>query len=796
MESFQIDLQQPITVQQNRSISEWIKNHTTWQIQITHKSIVIQYTKEIDPDDWLNFVNYLTSENIEIILEEQKFPVINMTCASCAASTQSVLQDQLGVFGAQVNYASQQAVIKYAAKITNPQKFKSAIQGVGYDLLIEDPIVAKQKQKELKLKSYKNLKYKVIGSAFLAIPLLIIGMLHRNGAYDNLIMLVLATPLIFYFGKDFFIRAYKQASYKKANMDTLVALSTGVAYLYSLAVMFFPNFWHKHGIHPHVYFESAGIVIAFVLFGKFLEERAKIQTFASLEKLMGLQVKSLWVVRNNIELEIVINEVLIGDIVVVKPGDKIPVDGVILSGSSYVDESMITGEPLAAAKQINDYVYTGTINQKGSFKFRADKIGSQTLLAQIIQKVEEAQSSKAPIQNIVDKISETFVPIVVAIATISFFCWLLFATQNGFVLGINAFVTVLVIACPCALGLATPTAIMVGMGKAAEKGILIQDAESLERAQHINLIVLDKTGTITKGEPVVQSVYGLDNEAIGILYSIEKQSEHPLADAVVNYFKEQTNYIDGILIENIIGQGILATFESNIFRVGNLSLMNQFEVTIPKDVHQWIISRSDLAETIIYFSKNQLLLGVVAIADAVKDNSKQAISHLQKMNIEVVMLTGDQFEAAQAIAKQVGITTFKAGVLPNEKADFIKEQQIKGKVVAMVGDGVNDTNALAQADVSLAMGKGSDVAMNVAQMTIVSSDLEKIPQAIAISKQTQNTIKQNLFWAFIYNIIGIPIAGGVLYNFGGFLLNPMWASAAMALSSVSVVANSLRLKLK
>jgi P-type Cu2+ transporter len=796
MKYYKIKLITGLTDSQWTLIKNWTAKHTSWDIKNENSFLVIEAIKELDPDDWIDFVNYITNENIQVLLQEQNFPVLNMTCASCAASTQSVLQDQLGVFSAQVNYASQQSVITYSSSITNPEKLKLALQAVGYDLLIEDPVVAKQKQKELKIKAYKILKNKVIGAIILAIPLLIIGMLHRNGIYDNLIMLVLATPLVFYFGKDFFIRAYKQAIHKKANMDTLVALSTGVAYLYSLAVMMFPNFWHQYGIHPHVYFESAGIVIAFVLLGKFLEERAKIQTFKSLEKLMGLQVKTLWVIRNNLELEIEINEVLIGDVVVVKPGNKVPVDGVILEGSSYVDESMITGEPLAVAKQINDFVYAGTINQKGSFRFRADKIGSQTLLAQIIQKVEEAQNSKAPIQNIVDKISEIFVPIVVTIAIVSFVCWFLFANQNGFVLGINAFVTVLVIACPCALGLATPTAIMVGMGKAAEKGILIQDAESLERAQHINLVVLDKTGTITKGEPAVQAYFGLNEKAIEILYSIEKQSEHPLADAVVKFFKDESRYIDGISVENIVGQGIGANFAQDFYWVGNLVLMQQKQMQISTEISQWILSRKPYAETIIYFAKNKEVLGVLAIADAVKASSKSAINHLQKMNIEVVMLTGDQFEAAQAIANQVGIISFKAGVLPDEKALFIKEQQAKGKIVAMVGDGVNDTNALAQADVSLAMGKGSDVAMDVAQMTIVSSDLEKIPQAIAISKQTRNTIKQNLFWAFIYNIIGIPIAAGVLYNFDGFLLNPMWASAAMALSSVSVVANSLRLKLK
>ncbi|UYW02633.1 heavy metal translocating P-type ATPase [Flavobacterium agricola] len=719
-----------------------------------------------------------------------------MSCAACASSSQSILQDQVGVFSAEVNYATQQAVVKYAANIVQPHQLKTAVQNAGFDLLIEDLKKDKEKQKEIKRKQFKQLQFKLIGATIFALPLLVIGMFFMDVPYANWIMFVLATPLVLYFGNSFFVRAYQQAKIKSANMDTLVALSTGVAYIYSLFVLFFPDFWHARGIHAHVYFESAGIVIAFVLFGRFLEERAKIQTFDSLEKLMGLQAKNLWVIRNNQEIEITIDEVLVGDWVVVKPGDKIPVDGHVISGSSYVDESMITGEPIAVAKQINDTVYAGTLNQKGSFRIQANKVGSQTLLSQIILKVEQAQSSKAPIQHLVDKVSKIFVPIVVAIACLSFFVWLFLASQNGFVLGLNAFVTVLVIACPCALGLATPTAIMVGMGKAAEKGILVQDAESLERAQHITTVVLDKTGTITKGEPSVQATYGLQAPEIEVLYSIEKQSEHPLADAVVNYFKDETRYIENITIENLVGQGVKATYFNDTFWVGNLPLMEQNKISIPIDVLDWKNNRKNLAETIIYFAKNNNLLGVLAIADAVKATSKNAIDHLQKMHIDVIMLTGDQYETAQAIANQVGIKTFKAGVLPDEKAAYVKQLQAQGKVVAMVGDGVNDTNALAQADVSLAMGKGSDVAMDVAQMTIISSDLDKIPQAISVSKQTQNTIKQNLFWAFIYNIIGIPIAAGALYFYNGFLLNPMWAGAAMALSSVSVVANSLRLKFK
>jgi len=796
MENFKINLPSAFTDTQWRDLLSWIETKTPWKALRDKNTLKITCSTTPDPDHWIDFVSYLNLQQVPLNLIEQKFPVLNMSCASCAASSQSVLQDQLGVFSAEVNYATQQAQVKYIPEITNPDLLKKAIQAAGFDLLVDDLKKDKQKQKEIKLNQYKKLKIKVIGAALLAVPLFIIGMFFAHSLYANWIMFVLATPMVFYFGKDFFIRAYKQATHKSANMDTLVALSTGVAYVYSLFVLFFPEFWSARGIQAHVYFESAGIVIAFVLFGRFLEERAKMQTFNSLEKLIGLQVKKLLVIRNQVETEITIEDVLVGDLVVIKPGDKIPVDGTVVYGNSYVDESMITGEPIAVSKRLDDVVFAGTLNQKGSFRIKANKVGSQTLLSQIILKVEEAQSSKAPIQYLVDKVSRIFVPIVVLIAVVSFCSWFAFAAQNGFVLGLNAFVTVLVIACPCALGLATPTAIMVGMGKAAENGILIQDAESLEHAQHINAIVLDKTGTITKGEPTVQATFGLDNQAINLLYSIEKQSEHPLADAVVKYYKKTALYQEGIQIENHVGQGVKGVFVDDIYLVGNQALMQENEITISLEAHQWIETRKKLAETIIYFSKNKTLLGVLAIADAVKENSKKAIAHLQKMNIEVIMLTGDQLETAQAIASQVGIKTFEAGFLPDQKAEYIKKLQASGKIVAMVGDGVNDTNALAQADVSMAMGKGSDIAMDVAQMTIISSDLEKIPQAIHVSKQTQATIKQNLFWAFIYNIIGIPIAAGVLYLFNGFLLDPMWAGAAMALSSVSVVANSLRLKFK
>jgi Cu2+-exporting ATPase len=581
-------------------------------------------------------------------------------------------------------------------------------------------------------------------------------------------------------------------------MDTLVALSTGIAYLFSVFNMLFIDFWHQRELHAHVYFEAAAVVIAFILLGKLLEEKAKGNTSSAIKKLMGLQPKTVMVIQHDgTEKQTAIEDVNAGDVLLVKPGEKIAVDGMVTSGNSYVDESMLSGEPIPVLKQDGEKVFAGTINQKGSFQFKAVKVGKETMLAQIIKMVQDAQGSKAPVQKLVDKIAGIFVPVVMMIAILTFVLWLVLGGDNGVVQGLLAAVTVLVIACPCALGLATPTAIMVGVGKGAENGILIKDAESLELAKKVDAIVLDKTGTITEGRPQVTGIQWLndDDSSKPILFSIEKQSEHPLAEAVVKN-------LDGVatttlsMFDSITGKGAKAVHNSETYFVGNKKLLVENSIAIADQLQQQADEWGRQSKTVIWFANSQQALSVIAIADKIKETSVQAIKEMQEMGIELYMLTGDNEATAKAIAEQTGIKHYKAEVLPQHKADFIKELQQQGKTVAMVGDGINDSTALATADVSIAMGKGSDIAMDVAKMTLISSDLTKIPQAIRLSKQTVATIRQNLFWAFIYNLLGIPLAAGILYPINGFLLNPMIAGAAMALSSVSVVSNSLRLKWK
>jgi Cu2+-exporting ATPase len=621
-------------------------------------------------------------------------------------------------------------------------------------------------------------------------------MFFMNIPHSHTIMWVLATPVLFIFGRSFFISAWKLALKKSANMDTLVALSTGVAYLFSVFNTLFPDVWTSRGLESHVYFEASAVIITFILLGKLLEERAKGNTSAAIKKLMGLQPTSVTIINDNLQqIEISIQELIPGMVVLVKPGEKIPVDGALTEGNSYVDESMLTGESVPVLKEKDAKVFAGTINQKGSFQFIAEKVGEETLLAHIIKTVQDAQGSKAPVQKLADKIAGVFVPIVMSIAFLTFLVWTIFGGENGLSQGLLSMITVLVIACPCALGLATPTAIMVGIGKGAKNGILIKDAESLELSKKIDCIVLDKTGTITQGKPVVSEVFWIreNNMAKSILVSMEAQSEHPLADAVVAHYATVPKV--GITqFESITGKGVLALFSGINYYIGNFTLMQEKGLYVDDSFIEKAENWSSQAETVIWFGNSEKVLAIMGISDQIKPSSKEAIQKLQHAGIEVIMLTGDHQNTAASIAKQVGIVHFKASMLPQEKAAYIVSLQKEGKIVAMVGDGINDSVALAQADVSIAMGQGSDIAMDVAKMTIISSDLLKVPEAIFLSQRTVKIIKQNLFWAFIYNVIGIPIAAGVLFPFFGFLLNPMIAGAAMALSSVSVVTNSLRLR--
>ncbi|WP_321308758.1 heavy metal translocating P-type ATPase [Marinifilum fragile] len=728
----------------------------------------------------------------------QNFPVLGMTCASCASNAESIVQHQEGVLSASVNFATGNLTVEYLLNITDAVKLQKAVQSVGYDLLVEDETKQQETLEAIHEKKFKQLKTRTIWAVIMSLPVVILGMFFMNMPYAKLIMWAFSTPVVLWLGRGFFSGAWKQAKHGSANMDTLVALSTGIAYLFSVFNILFSDFWEARGLEAHVYFEAAAVIVAFILLGKLLEEKAKGNTSSAIKKLMGLQAKTVVVLQSGgAEKQIAIENVKVGDVILVKPGEKIAVDGMVTSGTSYVDESMLNGEPVPVLKKENEKVFAGTINQKGSFQFKAVKIGKETMLAQIIKMVQDAQGSKAPVQKLVDKIAGIFVPTVIGIATLTFILWFLLGGDNGVVQGLLAAVTVLVIACPCALGLATPTAIMVGVGKGAENGILIKDAESLEFAKKINAIVLDKTGTITEGRPQVTEMQWMDNDdtAKDILLSIEKQSEHPLAEAVVKHFAGVRNKAIS-KFESITGKGVKANYNNETYFVGNKKLLAENNISIPEPLQQQAEEWSKLSKTIIWFSDSKQALSAVAISDKIKESSVQAIKEMQNMGIDLYMLTGDNDTTAKAIAEQTGIKYYEAEVLPQHKADFVKELQQQGKTVAMVGDGINDSAALAIADVSIAMGKGSDIAMDVARMTIVSSDLSKVPQAIKLSKQTVATIKQNLFWAFIYNLIGIPIAVGVLYPVNGFLLNPMIAGAAMAMSSVSVVSNSLRLKWK
>ena len=745
-----------------------------------------------------NVVTSIRSSGSEVVTEKITQPVLNMTCAACASSTQNILTFVPGVITASVNYGNGKGNIEFLPGIVAPADMKASLQEIGYDMLIEEES-SFENVEHIKEENYKKLRRHTIWAIVLAIPLVVIGMFFMNMPYANEIMLLLSTPILFIFGKRFFVGAWKQAKHGSANMDTLVALSTGIAYLFSLFNMIYPEFWERRGLEAHVYFEAAGVIIAFILLGKLMEARATGNTSDAIKKLMGLQPSSVVVYRDGEPVEIPIADVQIDDVVLVKPGEKIAVDGEVIEGNSFVDESMISGEPIHVEKIQGEKVYAGTINQKGSFRFKAKKVGKDTLLAQIIKTVDEAQGSKAPVQGLVDKIAGIFVPIVIGIALLSFVIWLIFGGDTGFVYGLMAMVTVLVIACPCALGLATPTAIMVAIGKGAEEGILIKDAESLEMAKDIDVVVLDKTGTITEGKPQVTDITWSSSSLPlhrDILYSIEHQSEHPLADAITKELKESSTLLEDVSVQQVSGKGIEGTYENKTYYIGNEHYINSKGVVIPDELKEKIRKELDAAHTISIIADETEAYGVVGITDKLKSTSKGAINTLKNMGIDVAIYTGDNEKVAAALAGELGITNFKGGVLPEEKADLVKALQNQGKKVAMVGDGINDSGALAQADVSIAMGAGSDIAMDVAKMTIISSDLKKIPKAIHLSKATVKTIRQNLFWAFIYNVIGIPIAAGILYPFTGFMLNPMIAGAAMALSSVSVVTNSLRLKSK
>jgi len=762
-------------------------------------------------------------------MDIQTYKIRGMHCASCASVIEKTLKKTDGVTSIEVNYGTETAKITFNPSKTNPRELSKHIEPLGYSLNV--PSTAEEmgmspsehaahlglnQLKKEKLAEVADMRTKV----FSAIPLAIFAafvmgwdilaeysiapaMSYISKEFFRHLLPIFATYILFVVGKPYLLGFYRFLRYGKANMDTLIGIGTVAAFLYSFAVSAFEDALRPFINVEYQYYDVTIVVITFIALGKYLEARSKIKTGDAIEKLLNLQAKTALVVRDGKEVEILVNDVEHGDLIIVKTGTKIPVDGVIAEGSSFIDESMVTGEPMPAQKKVGDGVVSGTINTSGSFTFKATKVGSETLLAQIIRMVEEAQGSKAPIQTLADKISAVFVPIVLVIAFLTLGAWLIIGSQylgfsQALSFGLISFVGILVIACPCALGLATPTAIIVGVGRGAKEGILIKDAATLEKLHKINTVVIDKTGTITKGKPTLVDIQNLstlsDDGLISILASLEKKSEHPIAHAIVNYAQERDIAISEISdFEGVQGKGLKGIIDNTEYYAGNTKLISDLRILFDgSKLNEFTLQ----GKTPIILATKEKALGFVMVADEIKAESIRAIKDLHALGIKVVMLTGDDERAAKYIGSLVGINDVVAHVLPQSKLEKIKTLQSQGRVVAMAGDGVNDAPALAQADVGIAMGTGTDVAIETAGITLLHGDISKLVKAIRLSRLTMRGIKQNLFWAFAYNVIGFPLAGGLFYPFFGWLLNPVFAGSAMALSSVSVVGNSLRLKTK
>jgi Cu+-exporting ATPase len=735
--------------------------------------------------------------------EEITIPVRGMSCASCVEKIETQLRSLPGVTKAEVNFAAERATVRFIPSLHSPADLSKAIRDVGYE-----PVEAVGKaasvdyEKEARDREIRELRVKTLAGAALSIPLLL-GMISEwmpipEWLTNHLFQFLLATPVHFWVGWQFHIGFWKALRHKTADMNTLVSLGTNAGYIYGMVVTVAPGFFVGEGIRSGVYFETVAILHTLIMLGRFFEARAKGRTSEAIKKLMGLQAKTARVVRDGQEADIPIKEVQVGDTVVVRPGEKIPVDGAVLQGASAVDESMLTGESIPVEKLAGSEVYSGTLNKTGSFHFKATKVGKETALAQIIKLVEAAQGSKPPIQRTADKIAGIFVPIVISVAVLSFAVWYFFGPQPALIFALANFMAVLLIACPCAIGLAAPTAVMVGIGKGAEHGILFRGAEALEVASKLTTVVLDKTGTLTKGEPSVTDVVtanGFHREDI-LRYaaSAEKGSEHPLGEAIVKRASEDGLEIEATDSFNAIpGHGIEAKIARNDILLGNLKLMRDRGISLD-GLEKEAERLADEGKTPMFVAMDGRAAGIIAVADTIMENSKEAVEALHRLRLEVAMITGDNAHTANAIARQLGIDRVMAEVLPQDKAEEVKRLQAEGKVVAMVGDGINDAPALAQADVGLAIGTGADVAMEASDITLISGDLRGIVTSIALSKHTMRTMKQNFFWAFVYNTVLIPVAAGVLYPVAGILLSPILAGAAMAFSSVSVVSNSLRLR--
>jgi len=768
------------------------------------RATVLYDPSEASADD---FIDNIKDLGYGVSVSKVTVPVKGMTCAACVKRVQDALASLNGVLSASVNLATEKATLEYSPAQVGMREFRNTLRDIGYGIVEvkqgEDIVEKEKKERE---KDYRKLKSKVILGACLTLPVFLLVFWDRIGLStlidipkqtNFILQFFIQTPVQFWVGWQFYTGAFAAARHKTTNMNTLIAVGTSAAYIYSVAAAFAPSIFEIKGYSAHVYFDTAATIIVLILLGRLFEARAKGKTSEAIKKLAGMQSKTARILNNGEEKDIPIEEVEIGDLILVRPGEKIPVDGVIKDGYSSIDEAMISGESIPVEKKAGDEVIGATINKTGSFKFEATKVGRDTMLSQIINMVQEAQGSKPPIARLADKIASIFVPTVIGIATVTWIVWFFFGPSPAFTYALLNFIAVMIIACPCALGLATPTSIMVGTGKGAEQGILIRGAEALETSHKINSIVFDKTGTLTMGEPVVTGIIGLNENTDEVLFyaaSAEKGSEHPLGEAIVNKAKQ-----DNITLKDpqdfaaVPGNGIMAKIDNRAVSLGNSSFMSDQNIDTG-NLSQVAEQLSSEGKTPMYVAVDGEVLGLVAVADTLKDNSTNAISALKEMGVETIMITGDNRRTAEAIGKQVGIDRILAEVLPEDKAAEVKKLQSEGRVVAMVGDGINDAPALAQADVGIAIGTGTDVAMEASDITLIRGDLNGVVDSIALSKATIRNIKQNLFWAFAYNAILIPVAAGVLFPFFGILLNPMFAAAAMGMSSVTVVSNALRLR--
>lgn len=747
--------------------------------------------------DYKKLDEELSLAGIRLIRVQKQYPVLGMSCSSCALGIEFTIRKLKGVLSADVNYATSVLTVEYLPGLTDSPAIHKAVKALGYDLLR-----VSEKQEEEKLDNYqeqlvKDLKYKALLSLVLCIPIVYLGMFGMHWEYSNWITAILSTPILFYFGRDYFIRAWKQALHKNVSMDSLIALSTGVAFFSSLIVLI-NAYLLQSNAHTQVYFESASVVIGFLLLGRWLEEKARAKTHSALQKLLNLRADKVYVENPDGTLkEKQVSELEEGDLVIVRPGDKISADGTIVKGSTTIDEQLFTGESMPVFKEEGADVFAGTINIQGSFRFVATRTGNETALSKIIQLVKKANASKAPTQKHVDRIARVFVPVVIATALLAFIAWLYFDPVSGFERGLQAFITVLIIACPCALGLATPTALVVAIGKSADHGILVRDAQSLEAASAVQTLVLDKTGTLTKGKPKLTSIFWLEDEELNkpLLFSLAKLSGHPLSKAIAEHFNSKIALTPD-QFSDIIGKGIIAQIKTDRYALGSELLMKELQLNIPEEALNFSDHSGRSAESIVWFCRNDQLIALMGLKDEIKEDAKQVVEELKAMNLNLILLTGDRKEAAESVSQYLGLNSFEYNLSPESKTKRIQELQANGQKVGMVGDGINDSAALAQADLSIAIGTGADIAKETAGITIVPDDLKSLIKVFKLSKATVSTIHQNLFWAFIYNVFCIPLAAGAFLPLFGVMLDPMYAGMAMAFSSLSVVANSLRLKLK